>query len=326
LDWSNTNNIAVALNKDMYVWSAESGEIQEVFSFESNNPEEDENETAYITSCAWIQNGTDILACGTSKNDVELWDINEGRKLRKMSSHISRVSSLSWNGFILSSGSRSGLIHHHDVRIAQHHVATLKLHEQEVCGLKWSPDGRHLASGGNDNIVTIWDANTSLSSHNVQPLHVIRDHKAAVKALAWCPWQNNILASGGGTADRHIKIWNASSGTLMQSHDAKSQISCILWSKQYRELITSHGFQLNQLSIWKYPEMTRVCDLKGHTDRVLMMSMSPDEQTVASISADETLRLWKCFPTKQTKSHKSSESLGSLKSSASHNSLARCIR
>jgi len=30
-------------------------------------------------------------------------------------------------------------------------VATLKLHEQEVCGLKWSHDGRYLASGANDN-------------------------------------------------------------------------------------------------------------------------------------------------------------------------------
>ena len=23
-------------------------------------------------------------------------------------------------------------------------------------------------------------------------------HQAAVKALAWCPWQRNVLASGGG--------------------------------------------------------------------------------------------------------------------------------
>ena len=28
-------------------------------------------------------------------------------------------------------------------------------HRQEVCGLKWSPDHQHLASGGNDNKVRI---------------------------------------------------------------------------------------------------------------------------------------------------------------------------
>ncbi len=47
---------------------------------------------------------------------------------------------------------KKGTIHHHDVRVADHHVGTLKSHEQEICGLKWSPDGRFLASGGNDNI------------------------------------------------------------------------------------------------------------------------------------------------------------------------------
>ena len=64
---------------------------------------------------------------------------------------MTRVGSLAWNHHILTSGSRSGVIHHHDVRVQSHHVATLKLHEQEVCGLKWSHDGRYLASGANDN-------------------------------------------------------------------------------------------------------------------------------------------------------------------------------
>lgn len=68
-----------------------------------------------------------------------------------MKSHITRVGSLAWNHHILTSGSRSGIIHHHDVRVADHHVGTLKIHEQEVCGLKWSHDGRYLASGANDN-------------------------------------------------------------------------------------------------------------------------------------------------------------------------------
>ena len=31
-------------------------------------------------------------------------------------------------------------------------------HEQEVCGLKWSPSGTQLASGGNDNLLHVWSA------------------------------------------------------------------------------------------------------------------------------------------------------------------------
>lgn len=47
---------------------------------------------------------------------------------------------------------------------------------------------------------------------------------AAVKGLAWCPWSSGILASGGGTADRTIRIWNINNGTNIQTVDAKSQV------------------------------------------------------------------------------------------------------
>ena len=33
----------------------------------------------------------------------------------------------------------------------------------------------------------------------------------------------------------------------------------------------------------------------GHTERVLHLAISPDNTTVVSAGADETLRLWKCF-------------------------------
>jgi WD40 repeat protein len=63
-----------------------------------------------------------------------------------------------------------------------------------------------LASGGNDNLLMIWDA------ANDRPTHRITAHQAAVKALAWCPFQSNLLATGGGTADRTIKFHNTHTG------------------------------------------------------------------------------------------------------------------
>lgn len=38
-----------------------------------------------------------------------------------------------------------------------------------------------------------------------------------------------------------------------------------------------------------------MAELTGHTARVLHLAMSPDNTTVLSAGADETLRLWKCF-------------------------------
>ena len=94
----------------------------------------------------------------------------------------------------------------------------------QVCGLAWSPDGRILASGGNDNILNLWQAVSGECFGSCSVSHVLSQHQAAVKALAWCPWQPNILASGGGTAHRTVGIWNASNGALLNTVDTKSQV------------------------------------------------------------------------------------------------------
>jgi cell division cycle 20-like protein 1 (cofactor of APC complex) len=76
----------------------------------------------------------------------------------------------------------------------------------QVCGLSWSPGGRQLASGGNDNKLLIWEPHCS------NPVQTYRDHTAAVKAIAWSPHKHGLLASGGGTSDRCIRFWNTTAG------------------------------------------------------------------------------------------------------------------
>lgn len=56
-------------------------------------------------------------------------------------------------------------------------------HNQEVCGLEWSPDGKLLASGGNDNVLNIW-AQGGTSEGVASPLHTLTHHQAAVK-VCW---------------------------------------------------------------------------------------------------------------------------------------------
>jgi cell division cycle protein 20 (cofactor of APC complex) len=212
-----------------------------------------------------------------------------------MDGHSSRVGSLAWNNHILTSGSRDTTIINHDVRVRNHIVGKMSVHEQEVCGLSWSPDGSYLASGANDNALCIFDLASSTSSMNCQPKHVLREHNAAVKALAWSPHERNLLASGGGTADRCIKFWNAASGTLLNSIDTGSQVCSLQWSPYEKELLSSHGYAENQLCLWKYPTMAKIKELKGHTSRVLHMATSPDGSLVCSGAADETLRFWNVF-------------------------------
>ncbi len=146
----------------------------------------------------------------------------------------------------------------------------------------------YLFSGGNDNIVNVWNGNNTLA-------HSLTAHTAAVKALAWCPWQPSLLATGGGMGDHHIRFWNANTGACVNAVDAKSQVSALLWNGEHREIVSGHGFSQNQLTVWRYPTMTKAAELTGHTGRVVSMAISPDATTVVSAGADETLRFWKCF-------------------------------
>lgn len=291
LDWSDKNIVAVALSETVYLWNAQTGQIETLCETSAMDD--------CVTSVSWMPDGK-TLAVGTNHAQVQLWDAQSLTCVRSMTSHSSRVGALAWNGPILTSGSRDGQIHNHDVRARVHHVASMVAHEQEVCGLKWSPNGRQLASGANDNLACVWDM-AQQNGHQWTPKYRLTAHTAAVKALAWCPWQTNLLATGGGTADRHLRFWNTANGSNVGMIDTKSQVTNIVWNPHEKELVTSHGYSQNQLTVWKYPSLVRMAELRGHTERVLHMALSPDGTTVVSGAADETLRFWKVFATTEGK-------------------------
>ena len=285
LDWGRNNVLSVALGGSIYLWNASDGSIQELMQAPGET---------HVTSVSWMQEGN-YLAVGTSDHKVQLWDADKLKQVRSMDGHRARVSSLAWNNHLLSSGGRDSQVVHHDVRVAEHKVGVLRGHTQEVCGLRWSPWGTQLASGGNDNLLNVWDDRYASSATHAtdQALYRLDAHQAAVKALAWCPWQRNLLASGGGTADRTIKFWNSTSGAMVNSVDTKSQVCALQWAKHEKELVSAHGYSHNQVALWKYPSMVKAAELTGHTSRVLHMAQSPDGQTVVTAAADETLRFWK---------------------------------
>ncbi|GJY05344.1 cell division cycle 20.1, cofactor of APC complex-like protein [Tanacetum coccineum] len=259
VDWGVGNTLAVALGHGVYLW--EDGLSSELLSADEDS--------GPVTSVKWAPDGIHI-AVGLNNADVELWDATTSQLVRSLrGGHGARVGSLDWNNDIL----------------------TYRGHDQEVCGLKWSTSGDQLASGGVDNLVFIWN----LSSN--RRLHRFSEHTAAVKALAWCPFQSNLLASGGGELDCCIKFWNTNTGAHLNSVDTGSQVSSLLWNRHERELLSSHGG--NQLTLWKYPSMVKLKKLHGHSSRVLQMAESPDEHTVASMGADERLLFWKVFGTSE---------------------------
>jgi len=83
LDWSSRNVLAVALHNSVYLWDATQGDIILLMKLDS---EED-----YICSVSWTKEGS-YLAIGTSDCKVQLWDVENLKRLRSMSSHTAKFS------------------------------------------------------------------------------------------------------------------------------------------------------------------------------------------------------------------------------------------
>lgn len=281
LDWSSSNVVAVGLANCVYLWNAQTSKVMKLLDF---------GDADKVTSVSWSQRGVH-LAVGTDRGEVQIWDVAATRKLRTMTGHQARVGTAAWNGYWLATGSRDHQIMMRDVRVAEHYTSILSGHRQEVCGLKWAYDETQLASGGNDNKLMIWNAANFRS-----PTMRFSDHQAAVKAIAWSPHQHGLLVSGGGTADRCMRFWNTLNSSCVNAIDTGSQVCNIAWSKTSNELVSTHGYSLNQVVVWRYPSMTKLATLSGHTFRVLYLAASPDGQTVVTGAGDETLRFWSVFP------------------------------
>ncbi|KAF9408883.1 hypothetical protein HW555_011569 [Spodoptera exigua] len=296
VDWSAQNVLSVGLGSCVYLWSACTSQVTRLCDLSS--------EGNAVTSVAWSERGH-LVAVGTQKGHISVWDVAVNKEVTKLQGHIARVGALAWNGDILSSGSRDRHIRQRDTRTPPVQSSRiLQGHRQEVCGLKWSPDGQSLASGGNDNKLFVW------SMHSTSPVQTYSAHVAAVKAIAWSPHQHGLLASGGGTADRCIRFWNTLTSQPMQCVDTGSQVCNLAWSKHSSELVSTHGYSQNQILVWKYPSLTQVAKLTGHSYRVLYLALSPDGEAIVTGAGDETLRFWNVFS--KTPSHKENKSVLNL--------------
>lgn len=285
IDWGHHDTLAVALDSSIYTWNTRSNKTQLLVDYPSVDG-------SYISCVAWKPRSSQIAVTSTCTEYVDLWDEPEETLVQKLRTNFQQIISMSWNNHLLSCGTIAGNILHYDVRLHTDQPSLVNRADDVVCGLKWSPNGTYLASGSN-NTVQIWDLR-QLSGK--RPLLSNNCHSSAVKALAWCPWKPHLLATGGGICDQTVKLWSSMNGKEKGFIKTSSQVTSILWSEQYRELITSHGKQECSLQLREYPGLNLIAELKMHEERILSAVMSPDGTSVAAGSADETISIWNCFP------------------------------
>lgn len=164
-------------------------------------------------------------------------------------------------------------------------------------GIAFSPTLDQIAVGGNDNLVTLWDARKMKAPR----LRFRMPHNAAVKALAFCPWLPHLLATGGGTNDRNLRFWHTNSGTLIECHNIEHQVTAIIWSLQKRQLVATFGFgdPDNHLmfGLFSFPgcKLLKQCHAKYSSSRVLSVATSPNNDTICLASSDQNLQFFQIW-------------------------------
>lgn len=118
-----------------------------------------------------------------------------------------------------------------------------KGHTNAVYAVKWSPNGRYLASGGNDGSVQVWDA------FNGTCLCTYQEPSSNVQAIAWSP-DSTYLVSGYDNKTLHI--WDALQGTLILKYQGHTdEISSVSWSKSHPHLIASGSYGYDEtVQVW----------------------------------------------------------------------------
>lgn len=295
VSWSSkSGHIAVGLLDEVFLWTEKNGAVQVPIS------------TTHNEVLCLSFNAFDVLAIAFRDSTILFFDAAKNRILATYVHITGPVCFLSWfpeDPSQILVGDEAGNVLHLRISWAGqpslveiNKNAVIKGHTQQICAIAFSPSGNQIAVGSNDNLVTVWD----VSNWEEPKLKYKMPHRAAVKALAFCPWCPTLLVTGAGSQDRMIRFWHTRSGTLIRSFNVKGQVTSLVWSRHYRQLAATFGFADTEnpllLSVYSFPQLEPLIQVPTLCSlRVLSAVLSPNMGSICVATNDETVRFYELW-------------------------------
>lgn len=147
----------------------------------------------------------------------------------------------------------------------------------------YSPDGRRIVSGADDDTVRVWDAETGAQ------LFRFDGHDAAVRAVAFTPDGQSVVSA---SADRTICVWRAdrAGGAAAPPAQHFLLVTGAVFSPDGRRLLTSSLD--GTVGVWDVESGALVRRLSGHDGRAAGVAWTPLPGRVLSCGYDNTVRVW----------------------------------
>ena len=223
-----------------------------------------------------------ILASGGSDNNLILWDLKTGRRVRTIPAHKAAVNSIAFSndGQTIASGSDDKTVRLWNVRTGSR-LLTLIGHAGAVNAIALSRDGQTLASGGEDKTVRLWNLGTG------EVRRIITGHAGPVNAVAFSP-NGQVVATA--SSDNTIRLSNVQDGKRTRTFKGHSSwVRTIAFSPDSRTLISGGG----DIIIWDLKTGKERSTLSGHSQFVNSVAVSRDSKTLVSGSPDRTIKIWR---------------------------------
>jgi WD40 repeat protein len=277
----------------------------------------------WVRDVAFSSDGT-LLATASDDGTARVWSPSTGRHLRTLRGHTGKV----WVVAFSRAGSLATAGEDGTVRLWEpargRHLRTLEGHTSWLGSIAFNPDGTLLATSGGDKAVLLWDPASG------DRLHTLKGHGSPVLGVAFSPHGGTLLATIG--SDKTVMIWDPASGTrvhLLNEGDYRilrrtigpflertfvsgretelmfrdSSIPVkirtlehyvgwgrgVAFSPDEALLFVAWG---NALRVWDLVTGRFLHEIQGKTGRIRGLALSPRGNMLATVSGDNTVRLW----------------------------------